>query len=271
MAALSTVRDEPMLMTSGFPISTGRLAASLGHQRRRRRSKDDTDIGVVATPEPRKANLGRSALASNATEAQEISTLDNADLGTIICAVARVVYQYTVRNDSVRIGKSEPAPSSSQQALDLFDEARHPLDDSGVWTAVPSVDTIEDVLYDVQEGLQLDATCIVTALVMLERAVYGSSLVVAPRTWRVALLMALVIASKVVFDEDVFLGDFRAKIAWLNHYAHLSEQEAVFLSMIDYNTMVNPRQYAQYYYALLDQAALAPPAPPQPQQPTGSR
>ena len=172
-------------MTSGFPISTGRLAASLNHERRRRRSKDDTDIGVdVATPEPRKANLRRSALASNATEAQEISTLDNADLDTIICAVARVVYQYTVRNDSVRIGKSE-APSSTQQALDLFDEARHPLDDSGAWTAVPSVGTIEDFLYDVQEGLQLDATCIVTALVMLERAVYGSSLVVAPRTWRV--------------------------------------------------------------------------------------
>ena len=260
-----------MLMTSGFPISTGRLASSLNHERRRRRSKDDTDIGVdVATPEPRKANLRRSALTSNATEAQEISTLDNADLDTIICAVARVVYQYTVRNDSVRIGKSE-APSSTQQALDLFDEARHPLDDSGAWTAVPSVGTIEDFLYDVQEGLQLDATCIVTALVMLERAVYGSSLVVAPRTWRVALLMALVIASKVVFDEDVFLGDFRSKIAWLNHNVHLSEQEAVFLSMIDYNTMVNPRQYAQYYYALLDQAALAPPAPPQPQQPTGSR
>ena len=110
---------------------------------------------------------------------------------------------------------------------------------------------------------------------MLERAVYGSSLVVAPRTWRVALLMALVIASKVVFDEDVFLGDFRSKIAWLSHNVHLAEQEAVSLSMIDYNTMVNPRQYAQYYYALLDQAALAPPAPPQPQlkpqQPTGSR
>ena len=39
-------------MTSGFPISTGRLASSLNHERRRRRSKDDTDIGVVATPEP---------------------------------------------------------------------------------------------------------------------------------------------------------------------------------------------------------------------------
>ena len=113
-------------MTSGFPISTGRLASSLNHERRRRRSKDDTDIGVdVATPEPRKANLRRSALTSNATEAQEISTLDNADLDTIICAVARVVYQYTVRNDSVRIGKSE-APSSTQQALDLFDEPQEP-------------------------------------------------------------------------------------------------------------------------------------------------
>lgn len=73
--------------------------------RHRGRSKDDTDI-VAVTPE-KKANLRRSAIAANATEAQEISTLHNADLDTIICAVARVVYQYTVRNDSVRIGKSE--------------------------------------------------------------------------------------------------------------------------------------------------------------------
>ena len=255
------------MLANSFSISAKRLT-SLNHERRRRRSKDDMDIVYAAAPEPRKANLRRSALSSNATEAQEISTLHNADLDTVICAVARVLYQYTVRNDSVRIGKSE-VPSSSQQTLDLFDEARHPLDDSGVWTAVPSVGTIEDFLYDIQEGLQLDDTCIVTALVMLERAVYGSSLVVAPRTWRVALLMALVIASKVVFDEDVFLGDFRANIAWLN--VDLAEQEAVFLSMIDYNTMVNPRQYAQYYYALLDQAALAPPSQPQPQHPTGSQ
>jgi|TARA_B110001469_G_C9585273_1_gene290323 hypothetical protein len=258
------------MLASSFPISTKRLASLNHERRRRRRSKDDADIVAVGVPKPRKANLRRSALASNATEAQEISTLHNADLDTIICAVARVVYQYTVRNDSVRIGKSE-ASSSSQQTLDLFDEARHPLDDSGVWTAVPSMGTIEDFLYDIQEGLQLEDTCIVTALVMLERAVYGSSLVVAPRTWRVALLIALVIASKVVFDEDVFLGDFRANIAWLNDDVDLSEQEAVFLSMIDYNTMVNPRQYAQYYYALLDQAALAPPSPTQPQRPTGSR
>ena len=136
---------------------------------------------------------------------------------------------------------------------------------------MPSMGTIEAFLCDIQESLGLDDTCIVTALVMLERAIYGSALVVAPRTWRVALLIALVIASKVVFDEDVFLGDFRANIAWLD--VDLSEQEAVFLSMINYNTVVNARQYAQYYYALLDQAALPPPSPPKQlsPNPTGSR
>ena len=92
-------------MLGSLSISTNKWSTTLNHTRRRGRSKDDADI-VAALPE-RKANLRRSALASNATEAQEISTLHNADLDTIICAVARVVYQYTVRNDSVRFGKSE--------------------------------------------------------------------------------------------------------------------------------------------------------------------
>ena len=112
MAALAPRRA--MLMTSGFPISTGRLASSLNHERRRRRSKDDTDIGVdVATPEPRKANLRRSALTSNATEAQEISTLDNADLDTIICAVARVARALHACSQRVHLSDPKFRPKSA--------------------------------------------------------------------------------------------------------------------------------------------------------------
>ena len=110
--------------------------------------------------------------------------------------------------------------------LDLFDEAFHPLDDSGVWTAVPSVHIIRAFLSDIQESLQLDDVCVVTALVMLERAVFTSAFVIAPRTWRVALLIAMVIACKVVFDEDIYLGDFRDNLPWLD--VDLSGQEAVF-------------------------------------------
>ena len=132
----------------------------------------------------------------------------------------------------------------------MFDEAIHPLDDSGVWTAVPNVRTIRAFMCDIQENLQLDETCVVTTLVMLERAVFTSALVITPRTWRTALLVAMVIASKVVSDEDVYLGDFRENIPWLD--VDLSGQEAVFLSLLDYTTLVKARQYAQYYYALED-------------------
>ena len=144
--------------------------------------------------------------------------------------------------------------------LDLFDEAFHPLDDSGVWTAVPSVHIIRAFLSDIQESLQLDDVCVVTALVMLERAVFTSAFVIAPRTWRVALLIAMVIACKVVFDEDIYLGDFRDNLPWLD--VDLSGQEAVFLNLIDYTTIVKARQYAQYYFALGDLMRPPKPAPP---------
>ena len=62
--------------------------------------------------------------------------------------------------------------------------------------------------------------------------------------------MALVVAAKVVFDEDVYLGDFRDHLPWLD--VDLSRQEATFLEMIDYGTVVKSKQFAEYYYALLD-------------------
>ena len=174
-------------------------------------------------------------------------TLDNADLDTVTLAVSTVIHLYTLeaaRSDT-------PASSSAGSAhLELFDEAHTPLDKSGVWVSVPSVKVINAFLSDIQQNLQLDDTCIVSALVFVERAVFGSDLVVSARTWRVALLVALIVASKVVFDEEVFLGDFRERLPWLE--ACLSTQEAIFLEMIKYSTVIKSRQYAEYYYALLD-------------------
>ena len=225
---------------------------------RRGWSKDDTDVGAVArTPEKERSGaslrLRRSALGSASPEARDIATLDNADLNTVISAVSKVIHLYAVQAAQI-----DPSADAANARTELFDEAHCPLDNSGIWVSVPSVAKVHAYLFDVQENLRLPDTCIVLALVFLERAVFRAGFVVSARTWRVSLLVALVIAAKVAFDEHVFLGDFRERLAWLD--ADLAKQEAVFLDMIDYSTVVKARQYAHYYYALLDTVAPGPAA-----------
>ena len=73
------------------------------------------------------------------------------------------------------------------------------------------------------------------------------------RTWRCVLLTAIVVSTKVVFDETVFLADFRDRLPSLR-LGRAAEQEGVFLSLINYSTTVRTAQFARYYFGLLDVA-----------------
>jgi hypothetical protein len=77
-----------------------------------------------------------------------------------------------------------------------------------------------------------------------------------PRTWRSALLMAIVVASKVVYDEKVFLADYREQLPQYR-LNHVPQQELAFLGLLNYNSTVRRGQYARYYYALEVRAATA--------------
>ena len=100
-------------------------------------------------------------------------------------------------------------------------------------------------------GLELDESSIIIALILLERAMGSHKLVLAARTWRCALLTAIVIASKVVYDEKVFIADYRDQLPEFCLDAS-SRQEVVFLTVVNYGTVVRRGQYAKYYYALED-------------------
>ena len=58
----------------------------------------------------------------------------------------------------------------------MFDERQHPLDDSNAWLETPEDDDVVDFLRTIQQALHLEMSCIVTALILLERGMLRAKL-----------------------------------------------------------------------------------------------
>ena len=199
--------------------------------------------------------LRHSALRADSIQAQAITTMENADVDSIIMGVAGVIRAYT-REASVD-ARSNDAPQGAGAA---FDEVKYPLDRTGVWRRAPKTLVVEEFVRRVVDALELDESSVVLGLILLERAMTtkqskedgsGAPLPLSARTWRPALLMAIVVASKVVYDEKVFLADYREMLPMYN-LTLAPQQELAFLDLVAYNTTVRRGQYARYYYALED-------------------
>jgi hypothetical protein len=166
----------------------------------------------------------------------------------MIIALAAVVRAYTCEAARAK----RPSPNSASA---IFDEEVHPLDDSGTWKDTPNASTIQEYVAEMVVALELDESSLVMGLIFLERAMASAQapLSISARTWRPALLMAIVVASKVVYDEKVFLADYRDQLPHLC-LDEASTQERAFLTSLSFNTTVRRGQYAKYYYALEDVA-----------------
>ena len=190
-------------------------------------------------------DLRRSELPSNSKTAKQITTMENADLDVLLKAMGAVVRAYVKDSAQNRRGVLQPSKA--------FDEEVHPLDVSGIWRCAPTANVVEAFVRAIVVALELDELSLVIALVLLERAMgkEHKGLVVCERTWRPALLMSIIVASKVVYDEKVFLADYREQLPELC-LDDVSAQELAFLTLINFNTSVRRGQYAKYYYALED-------------------
>ena len=182
--------------------------------------------------------LRRSELAATSPLAKEITTMENADLDVIIVAMGAVIQAYA--RDSAQKRRPVLEPSMA------FDEERHQLDASGAWRHPPTAKAVEDYTRTIVTVLELDELSLIIALVLLERAMgrEHNGLVVCARTWRPALLVAIVIASKVVYDEKVFLADYREQLPALR-FDEMPARELAFLNLINFNTSVRRGQYAR--------------------------
>lgn len=190
--------------------------------------------------------LRRSELVPGSPVGRSITTMENANVEAIICAIGTVVHAYIK-------DRASAAQSRWQLSLSVFDEDTNPLDASRQWRFMPKQQTVEAFVRTVQLSLELDDASLVTSLILLERAMGDEGLTLCARTWRPALLMAIVIASKVVYDEKVYLADYRDMLPEFCLDA-ASAQELELLKLVNYNTTVRRGQYARYYYALEDVA-----------------
>ena len=138
-----------------------------------------------------------------------------------------------------------------QVAHALFDEQHHPLDASESWRSLPESKAVYMFMRQIVESLMLDDSCLVIALIFIERAMRQANFVLNAHSWRLGVFMSFVVAMKVIFDEKIHLADCRQALPHLN-LAAAHEQEVAFLTMIGYNTVVRRGQYAKYYYALQD-------------------
>ena len=198
--------------------------------------------------------MRRSELMPGSPLGRSITTMENANVEAIIFAIGTVVHAYT----EDRTAAAQTRWQLSQNA-DLFDEEINPLDASRQWRCVPKPQTVETFVRTVQIALELDESSLVIALILLERAMGAEpqGLTLCARTWRPALLIAIVVASKVVYDEKVYLADYREMLPELCLDA-ASAQELELLKLVNYNTTVRRGQYARYYYALEDVARNQP-------------
>ncbi|KAL1510231.1 hypothetical protein AB1Y20_006557 [Prymnesium parvum] len=134
---------------------------------------------------------------------------------------------------------------SIRMQLDAFSEAHSPLNS---WSRDLQPETAFHLVASLVHGLELDADCIVHALLLLERL--GRDVLrvlLAEELWRNTVIMAFVIATKMTFDEATWLEDVRDVMLYYGYkVGRLRQQELLFLQLIDYDAYMSRRYFIMY-------------------------
>mmetsp|Transcript_15343 Transcript_15343/g.38470 ORF Transcript_15343/g.38470 Transcript_15343/m.38470 type:complete len:240 (-) Transcript_15343:531-1250(-) len=116
-------------------------------------------------------------------------------------------------------------------------------------------DSAFDLLVSVSEALDMNDASLVLSLVVLERL--GLDILcelLATRTWQNTVMSALILATKMSFDEQTWLCDVKES---LNHrYNDLTEallhsRETIFLKAIDYKVDMSSATYTNYLQSVV--------------------
>ena len=110
---------------------------------------------------------------------------------------------------------------------------------------------LQKYILTIVRHLELPNSCIIAALIYVERAVLGTAFTLSITNWQPCLLAAFVIAAKLSFDEPVWNEDFVKALRISNvQVQQVSRWEADFLQLLSYNTNVTVSQYAQCCFTL---------------------
>jgi len=142
-------------------------------------------------------------------------------------------------------GSSSAGSSSSSSLAD--DEMR--LSALRVPTNIST--SVQGYILTIVRHLELPNSCIVAALIYVQRAVVGTKFTLTVTNWQPCLLAAFVIAAKLSFDEPVWNEDFVKALRISNvQVCQISRWEADFLQLLSFNTNVTVAQYASCCFAL---------------------
>jgi len=111
--------------------------------------------------------------------------------------------------------------------------------------------SVQQYITTIVRQLELPNSCIVAALIYVERAVSSGRFALSLQNWQPSLLAAFVVAAKLAFDEPVWNEDFVKALRISNvQVSQISRWEADFLQLISFNSNVDLSQYATECFQL---------------------
>jgi len=111
--------------------------------------------------------------------------------------------------------------------------------------------TMQQYITTIVRQLELPNSCIVAALIYIERALGNARFSLSLQNWQPTLLAAFVVAAKLAFDEPIWNEDFVKALRISNvQVSQISRWEADFLQLISYNSNVDISQYATMCFQL---------------------
>uniref|UniRef100_A0A8C5HHL0 Cyclin-like domain-containing protein n=1 Tax=Gouania willdenowi TaxID=441366 RepID=A0A8C5HHL0_GOUWI len=168
------------------------------------------------------------------------STVSQPNLKSTIKCVTLAIYYHIKNRDSDR-------------SLDIFDEKLHPLSREPVPDDYLHVDPEHKLIYRFVRTLfsaaQLTAECAIVTLVYLERLLTYAELDISPANWKLIVLGAILLASKVWDDQAVWNVDYCQILKDIT-VEDMNEMERHFLELLQFNINVPASVYAKYYFDL---------------------
>lgn len=115
---------------------------------------------------------------------------------------------------------------------------------------VPHASEIAVFLENIRQRARLTPQALVITLIYVDRMEARSKgVLLHARSWRPVVFASILLASKVWHDISYWNSDF-SSICPMFTVRNINKMERAMLTLLQYNTMVSPSQYASYYFSL---------------------
>jgi len=131
----------------------------------------------------------------------------------------------------------------------IYNEHLYPLEPGVDIDHLPESGEIKELLVKIFEKQRLQAECVLMSAVYIDRLLNATKLTLTPANWRRILIAALLLADKVWEDTAVWNIDYKKMFPNLT-LEDLNRLELTFLTYIEFNLVIKPSTYAQYFFEL---------------------